>query len=109
LSYGGAELLLKLAFPSSNDVPIRAIPSPTVLGFAIALSLVTGVLFGVVPAWLSASAQPADALRGGSCTTARGASVLQRALVVMQSALSLVLLVGAGLFAQSLSKLEHLT
>ena len=106
-SYGGAELLLKLAFPSSQDVPIHATPSLTVLGFAIALSLVTGVLFGVAPAWLSASAQPADVLRSGSRTTTGGASVLQRALVVMQAALSLVLLVGAGMFAQSLSKLEH--
>jgi predicted permease len=107
VSYGGAELLLKLAFPSSNDVPIHATPSLTVLGFAIALSLVTGMLFGVAPAYLSARARPADALRSGSRTTAGGASMLQRALVVMQAALSLVLLVGAGLFAQSLSKLEH--
>jgi macrolide transport system ATP-binding/permease protein len=107
VSYGGAELLLKLAFPSSNDVPIRATPSLIVQGFAIALSLVTGVIFGVGPAWLSTSAQPADALRSGSRTTAGGASVLQRALVVMQAALSLVLLVGAGLFAESLSRLEH--
>jgi macrolide transport system ATP-binding/permease protein len=107
VSYGGAELLLKLAFPSSNDVPIHATPSLIVQGFAIALSLVTGVLFGVAPAWLSARTQPADALRGGSRTTAGGVSVLQRALVVMQAALSLVLLVGASLFAQSLSKLEH--
>jgi predicted permease len=107
VSYGGAELLLKLAFPSSNDVPIRATPSLIVQGFAIALSLVTGLLFGVAPAWLSVSTHPADALRTGSRTTTGGTSLLQRALVVMQAALSLVLLVGAGLFAQSLSKLEH--
>ena len=104
VSYGGAELPLKLAFPSSSDVPIHATPSLIVQGFAIALSLVTGVLFGVAPAWLSASAQPADTLRSGARTTTGGASVLQRALVVMQAALSLV---GAGLFAQSLSKLKH--
>lgn len=108
VSYGGAELLLKLAFPSSKDVPIHATPSLPVLGFAIALSLVTGVLFGVAPAWLSARAEPADALRSGSRTTTGGVSVLQRALVVMQAALSLVLLVGAGMFGQSLSKLEHI-
>ncbi|UWZ84406.1 ABC transporter permease [Occallatibacter riparius] len=108
VSYIGAELLLKLAFPSSQDLPIHATPSPTVLGFAIALSLVTGVLFGVAPAWISASEQPADVLRSGSRTTTGGISVLQRALVVIQAALSLVLLVGAGVFAQSLSKLEHL-
>lgn len=107
VSYGGADLLLKLAFPSSQDVPIHATPSPLVLGFALALSLVTGVLFGVAPAWLSAGVQPGDALRRGSRTTTGGASILQRALVVMQAALSLVLLVGAGLFTQSLSKLEH--
>jgi predicted permease len=107
VSYGGAELLLKLAFPSSNDVPIHATPSLIVQGFAIALSLVTGLLFGVAPAWLSAGTHPADALRTGSRTTTGGASLLQRTLVVMQTALSLVLLVGAGLFAQSLSKLEH--
>ena len=108
VSYGGAELLLKLAFPSSQDMPIHATPSPSVLGFAIALSLVTGVLFGVAPAWLSASAQPAEVLCSGTRTTTGGASALQRALVVMQAALSLVLLVGAGMFAQSLSKLERI-
>ena len=107
VSYGGAELLIKLTFPSSQDLPIDAAPSLTVLGFATALSLVTGVLFGVAPAWLSAGAQPADVLRSGSRTATGGISVLQRALVVMQAALSLVLLVGAGMFAQSLSKLEH--
>jgi predicted permease len=107
VSYAGAALLLKLAFPSSNDVPIHATPSLIVQGFAIALSLVTGLLFGVAPAWLSAGTHPADALRTGSRTTTGGASLLQRTLVVMQTALSLVLLVGAGLFAQSLSKLEH--
>jgi macrolide transport system ATP-binding/permease protein len=100
VSYGGAELLLKLAFPSSNDVPIHATPSLIVQGFAIVVSLVTGVLFGVAPAWHSASAQPAEALRGDSRTTTGGASVLQRALVVMQAALSLVPLVGVCLFAQ---------
>jgi predicted permease len=108
VSYCGAALLLRLAFPSSSqDVPIHATPSPIVLGFAITLSLVTGVLSGVAPAWLSASTHSADALRIGSRTTTGGVPVLQRVLVVMQAALSLVLLVGAGLFAQSLSKLEH--
>jgi predicted permease len=78
-----------------------------VLGFAFGLSLLTGVLFGVAPAWIAAQAQPVDALRSGARTTATGASRLQRSLVVVQAALSLVLLVGAGLFSQSLSKLQH--
>jgi len=107
VSYGCTELLLKLAFPYSKDVPIHASPSPAVLGFAVGLSLLTGVLFGVAPAWLSSRVQPADALRSGSRTTTGGASLLQRTLVVLQAALSLVLLAGAGMFAKSLNKLEH--
>jgi macrolide transport system ATP-binding/permease protein len=106
VAYAGTRMLLMLVFPGAQDVPIDAAPSMAVLLFACGLSLVTGVLFGVAPAWIAAQAEPADALRSGSRTTATGASLLQRSLVVMQAALSLVLLVGAGLFAQSLNKLE---
>ena len=106
ISFVGAHMLLLLAFPGEQGVPINAAPSPLVIAFAFGLSLVTGVLFGIAPAWLAASAQPADALRSNARTTAQGASLLQRGLVVMQAALSLVLLVAAGLFSQSLNKLE---
>jgi len=71
------------------------------------VALLTGVLFGVAPAWIAAQAEPADAIRSGARTTTGGASLLQRGLVVLQAALSLVLLVGAGLFAHSLNKLEN--
>ena len=106
ISFLGAYGLLLLAFPGERAVPIHAAPSPAVIGFALGLSLLTGILFGLAPAWLAASAQPADALRSNTRTTAQGASLLQRGLVVLQASLSLVLLVAAGLFAQSLSKLE---
>ena len=106
VAYAGTRLLLLMAFPGDQNVPIHASPSLEVIGFAFALSVVTGVLFGVAPAWITASANPADALRSGTRTTATGASLLQRGLVVLQAALSLVLLVGAGLFAQSLNKLQ---
>ena len=66
----------------------------------------TGILFGVGPAWIAAHTQPVEALRSGARTTAASASRLQRALVVLQAAASLVLLVGAGLFSQSLNKLQ---
>ena len=107
VAYGGARALLLLAFPGAEALPIDATPSLPVLGFAFGLSLVTGILFGVAPAWIAARTEPADALRSGSRTTTTRASLLQRGLVVTQAALSLVLLVGAGLFAQSLNKLEH--
>lgn len=108
LAYAGTRMLLALAFPGAQDIPIHASPSPAVLGFAFGLSLVTGVLFGVAPAWMASRAEPVDALRSGARATAGGATLLQRALVVVQAALSLVLLVGAGLFAESLNKLEHI-
>ena len=106
VAYAGARMLLAMAFPGAQNIPINAAPSPLVIGFAFALSLLTGILFGVAPAWIAAQAQPAEALRSGSRTVASGASILQRGLVVVQASLSLVLLVGAGLFAQSLNKLE---
>jgi macrolide transport system ATP-binding/permease protein len=106
VAYAGTRMLLVLAFPGARSVPIHASPSLAVMGFACGISLLTGVLFGVAPAWIAARAQPADALRSGARATARGASPLQRGLVVVQAALSLVLLVGAGLFSQSLNKLQ---
>ena len=108
VAYAGTRMLLMLAFPGDQNVPINASPSLEVLGFAFGLSLVTGVLFGVAPAWIAAQAEPVDALRSGTRTTSSGASLLQRGLVVGQAALSLVLLVGAGLFSQSLNKLQSM-
>ena len=107
VAYAGTQMLLKLAFPGEQNVPIDASPSGVVIGFAIGLSVLTGVLFGVAPAWIAAKAQPADALRSGLRSTSTGASRLQRGLVVLQAGLSFVLLVGAGLFAQSLNRLEN--
>src|SRR5215469_3175689 len=106
LAYAGTQLLLALAFPDSSNLPIHASPSPGVLAFGCGLTLLTGVLFGVAPAWIAAQTEAAEALRSGSRATG-GATLLQRGLVVVQAALSLVLLVGAGLFSQSLNRLQH--
>jgi len=106
VAYAGTKMLLALAFHDASGVPIHASPSLQVVAFAFGLSLLTGVLFGVAPAWIAAKAEPVEALRSGTRTTG-GATLLQRGLVVLQAALSLVLLVGAGLFSQSLSKLQH--
>ena len=107
VAYAGTRMLLLLAFPGAQNLPIEARPSLTVVGFAFALSMLTGVLFGVAPAWISAQAKPADALRSGNRSTAGGTSLLQRTLVILQASLSLVLLVGAGLFSQSLNRLQN--
>jgi macrolide transport system ATP-binding/permease protein len=107
VSYLGAHALLALAFPNQENMPVTASPSPLVISFSFALSLVTGMLFGLAPALMAARTQPVESLRANARTTAAGASFLQRALVVLQAALSLVLLVAAGLFAQSLNKAQN--
>ncbi len=107
VAYGGTRVMLSLAFPDSPNLPIDASPSLVVLGFAFALSLATGLLFGIAPAWITSHSEPAEALRGSNRSTRDGSSVLQRSLVVVQAALSLVLLVGAGLLTRSLNKLEN--
>ena len=108
VSYLGAHALLALAFPDQHNMPVNASPSALVIAFAIALSLVTGVLFGLAPAVMAARTQPVESLRSNARTTAQGASILQRGLVVLQAALSLVLLVAAGPFAQSLNKAQNI-
>jgi macrolide transport system ATP-binding/permease protein len=107
VAYGGSHTILALAFPDARNMPISAAPSLAVLGFAFLVSLITGVLFGTAPAWLSTHAQPAEVLRGSSRTTRDRSSLPQKALVVFQAALSLVLLAGAVLMTKSLANLEH--
>ena len=107
VAYAGTRMLLALAFPHSQNLPIHASPSPAVLGFAFGLSLLTGLIFGIAPAWVTSHSEPAEALRGSNRSTRDNSSLLQRSLVVLQAALSLVLLVGAGLMSKSLNKLEH--
>lgn len=106
VALNGTRFILHLAFPVSY-VPIDATPSWPVLGFAFALSIVTGFVFGIVPVWLTSRTQPVDALRiADRATEARG-HWLQRSLVILQAALSLALLCGAGLVVQSLRNLSH--
>jgi len=107
VAYAGTRMLLTLAFPDSPNLPIHADPSPLVLGFAFAVSLLTGLVFGIAPAGVTSHSEPAEALRGSNRSTRDSSSLLQRSLVVVQAALSLVLLVGAGLLTKSLNKLEH--
>ncbi len=107
MAYAGARMILTLAFPDSPNLPIHASPSLIVLGFAFALSLLTGLIFGIVPAWITSHSDPAEALRGVNRSTKDRASLPQRSLIVFQAALSLVLLVGAGLLTRSLRNLEH--
>ena len=107
VAYAGSHIILTLAFPDAKHMPVAASPSLPVLGFAFLISLVTGVLFGTAPAWMSSHAEPAEVLRGASRSMSDRASLPQKILVIFQAALSLVLLVGAVLMTKSLEKLQH--
>jgi predicted permease len=107
VAFAGARAILDLVFPGAANLPIDASPSLPVLGFAFLVSLATGVLFGTAPAWLASHARPAEALRGVNRSSRDRSSVPQKALVVAQAALYVVLLAGAILMTKSLANLEH--
>jgi putative ABC transport system permease protein len=81
----------------------------TVFGFALAASVITGLIFGTVPAWLSSRVDVNQALRENSrgSTTGRGHNRLRHALIVGEVAFALVLLTGAGLFLRGLQRFAH--
>src|SRR6185369_8437253 len=117
-SCGGAAGVLfafwgKSALMALSDKDTRLFPSGVdlnlnwrVLLFTMAVSLLTGVLFGLAPAWRATKLDLATSLKQSRRTTS-AVSGLSKALIVAQVALSLLLLVGAGLFIRTLSNLQH--
>lgn len=97
-----------IAFIPTDISPTKAIQiDGTVFGFTLVLSLFTGVAFGVVPAWQTTRSELNDVLKDGG----RGSSIGRRRnnarsfLIVSEIALSLVLLIGAGLMIKSFIRL----
>jgi predicted permease len=77
-----------------------------VLGFTLAVSLLTGILFGLAPAWRATSLDLNSTLKQSGRTTG-GMSRLSKGLLVVQVAVSALLLVGAGLFIRTLYNLQR--
>ncbi|HEU5452531.1 MAG TPA: ABC transporter permease [Terriglobales bacterium] len=110
VAYAGTRLILYLAFQNgspNNYVPISATPSLPVMLFTLGVSLLTGIIFGIAPAWVTSHADPMEALRGASRTLGGGSSWAQKSLVIGQVSLSVVLLCAAALLGQSLRNLQH--
>jgi predicted permease len=107
VAIGAARLLLVLAFHSSRFLPISVEPSPLVLLFAIGLALVTGAVFGAVPAWFATRTAPIDALHGLGRGGGDRSSLVRTGLLVVQATVSVVLVAGATMLARSLDKIEH--
>jgi predicted permease len=82
-------------------------PDLRVLGFTAGVAVLTGVLFGLAPAWHATREDPNSALQQNSRTLGRGTGRLGKSLIVTQVALSLILLAGAGLFIRTLEKLRE--
>ncbi len=89
-------------------VPLAVNPSPDarVLAFTTALAIFTGLLFGIVPAWRMSRSDPAKALSQSVRTTGGRIGRFSNALVIVQIAGSLVLLLGATVFVRSLRNLQ---
>ena len=106
VSFIGIRAILLLAFRGAKYVPIDTSPSLSVLGFALVLSLITGIIFSVAPALIASRAHPGETLRGAGRATGDNSALPQKILVALQATMSLVLLVGAGLMTQSLRNLQ---
>src|SRR6202034_4121966 len=90
VAYAGTRLILYLAFELNgpNYVPVNSTPSWSVLLFAFAISILTGMIFGTAPAWMTSHADPVEALRGANRSVGGGRSWAQRSLVIAQAAMS---------------------
>ena len=95
-------LLMGFAPPSDAPIDIRVPIDGTVLGFTMLAGLVTAVLLGVLPAWTATSGNLVDALKDGTPGAGGTRRRVRAALVVVQVALSVVLLAAAGLCVRSL-------
>src|SRR6266508_4651161 len=103
IAQGGTQLLQSVMQLQNDPISFRLAPDARVLLFTTAASLLTGLLFGLAPAFRNARLDLAAALKGTAGNRA-DSSARQRplqALVVAQVGLSLVLLVGAGLFIRT--------
>jgi predicted permease len=107
VAMAAARLLLSLAFRNAQFLPIDTAPSLMVLGFAFALALVTGVVFGAAPAWFATRTDPVTALRGAGRSTSDHGAFTRKVLLVVQATLSVVLVAGATMLARSLGNLER--
>jgi predicted permease len=99
--------LAKFMWTGIGQLSLNLAPDVRVLSFCISTAVLTGILFGLVPAWSAVREDPNIALHLGAQTLGRVSSRLGKSLVVVQVALSLVLLVAASLFVRSLGKLRE--
>jgi predicted permease len=106
LAWRGTQLLLTVASQGSKAIALDLTPDYRVLGFTLTVTVLTALLFGVVPALRAVRLELTPALKdGGGSYSVSTRGMLSRTLIVSQIALSILLLAAAGLFLRSLRNL----
>jgi predicted permease len=106
-AWWGGSFLLAIVGSGRNPVSLNLTPDARMLAFTAAASLLAGIFFGLAPAWRATNVDLTPALKDNARISRGGARLgLGKMLVVTQVALSLLLLIGAGLFVRSLEKLK---
>jgi predicted permease len=109
LAFLADRVLLRIYLPAdaATEFQVSPIPDGRVLAFAVGVTLLTSLVFGLLPAVRGSRTEIALSLGDRSGTLSGGGISLRRILVGVQMSLSLVLLVGAGLFVRTLRNLEN--
>jgi predicted permease len=103
IAYWFTSALPRWASSGGTPIPINLTPDTHVLLFSVVIAVLTGIVFGLAPALQGSRVEPIHALKSGVRAASGGGQwSLKQALVAAQIALSLVLLVGAGLFVRTL-------
>jgi predicted permease len=105
MAWWGSLTLVRMISTGGPRVPLIVDPDWRVFAFTAAVSLLTGILFGLAPAVRSTRADPGPVMKEGPRGAGGSSHTLDRTLVVAQVALSVVLVTGAGLFLRTLQKL----
>jgi predicted permease len=110
LAYLADRILLHIYLPAdaAAEFVVSPIPDGHVLAFVVGAMLLTSVIFGLLPAIRGSRTEITPSLQDRSAAASTGGISLRRALVGIQVALSLLLLVGAGLFVRTLRNLQNL-
>jgi predicted permease len=110
VAFWADRMLMKIYLPSdSGGMNISSLPDFRILLFNLAVTILTGVIFGLVPALQTTKPNIAGTLKDqAGAVVGGGHNPLRKALVIAQVTLSLLLLVGAGLFVRSLANLRNL-
>jgi predicted permease len=110
VAFGCTSVLPKWASTHAAPIPLNLTPDARILVFSVLVTMATGLLFGLAPALKSARVDPASVLKGNAQSISGRETrwSLRKGLVAVQVALSLVLLVGAGMFVRTLGNYSRL-